>query len=164
MQWVLCRQRVETQGVVPNHNNSHCASTCLLCCEWQKSTKKYWCCLVNTPASSSWMAITRKGITPMCLPPVSRTSPLMTNLSGLPPPYCIRKQSKTTGGGNSLGMRLWMSCTVYNLMCKRRKKISPKKEDLWIGCHTPPLKKAKKQGEIPSPSLSPIPLANEIGW
>jgi len=27
--------------------------------------------------------------------------------------------------------------------------------------HTPPLKKAKKQGEMPLPSLGPIPLKNQ---
>ena len=43
----------------------------------------------------------------------------------------------------------------------RRKKISPKnKKDLGMACHTPPLKKAKKQGEMPLPSLDPIPLKN----
>ena len=39
------------------------------------------------------------------------------------------------------------------------KKISPKNEkDLGMACHTPPLKKVKKQGEMPLPSLGPIPL------
>jgi len=27
-----------------------------------------------------------------------------------------------------------------------------------MACHTPPLKKVKKQGEVPLPSLGPIPL------
>jgi len=30
----------------------------------------------------------------------------------------------------------------------------------WMACHIPPLKKAKKQGEMPLPSLGPIPLKN----
>ena len=39
----------------------------------------------------------------------------------------------------------------------RSKKFSPKnKKDLGMACHTPPLKKVKKQGEMPLPSLSPI--------
>jgi len=29
-----------------------------------------------------------------------------------------------------------------------------------MACHTPPLTKVKKQGEIPLPSLGPIPLNN----
>jgi len=29
-----------------------------------------------------------------------------------------------------------------------------------MACHIPPLKKAKKQGEKPLPSLGPIPLQN----
>ena len=41
----------------------------------------------------------------------------------------------------------------------RSKKFSPKnKKDLGMACHTPPLKKAKKHGEMPLPSLGPIPL------
>jgi len=44
-------------------------------------------------------------------------------------------------------------------ICTRSKKFSPKnKKDLGMACHVPPLKKAKKQGEIPLPSLGPIPL------
>ena len=43
----------------------------------------------------------------------------------------------------------------------RSKKISLKnKKDLGIACHIPPLKKAKKQGEMPLPSLGPIPSLN----
>ena len=43
----------------------------------------------------------------------------------------------------------------------RSKKISPKhKKNLGMACHTPPLKKVKKQGEMPLPSASPIPLKN----
>ena len=46
-----------------------------------------------------------------------------------------------------------MSCTLYNLT---RKKISPKnKKELGMVYHTPPLKKAKKQGEMTLPSLGP---------
>jgi len=41
----------------------------------------------------------------------------------------------------------------------RSKKFSPKnKKDLGMACHAPPLKKMKKQGEMPLPSLGPIPL------
>jgi len=41
----------------------------------------------------------------------------------------------------------------------RSKKFSPKsKKDLGMACHTTPLKKVKKQGETPLPSLGPIPL------
>ena len=41
----------------------------------------------------------------------------------------------------------------------RSKKFSLKnKKNLGMACHTPPLKKAKKQGEMPLPSLGPIPL------
>jgi len=39
----------------------------------------------------------------------------------------------------------------------KKHKISPKdKTDLGMPCHTPPLKKAKKQGEMPLPSLGAI--------
>ena len=53
-----------------------------------------------------------------------------------------------------------LSCySKYNIT--RSKKFSPKnKKDLGMACHIPPLKKAKKQGEMPLPSLSPIPLTN----
>jgi len=34
------------------------------------------------------------------------------------------------------------------------------KKDLRMACHIPPLKKAQKQGEVPLPSLSPIPSLN----
>jgi len=41
----------------------------------------------------------------------------------------------------------------------RSKKFSPKnKKDLGMAYHIPLLKKAKKQGEMPLPSLGPIPL------
>ena len=37
-----------------------------------------------------------------------------------------------------------------------------------MACHTPPLKKAKRQGEMPFPALSSIPSLNspfyEFGW
>jgi len=43
----------------------------------------------------------------------------------------------------------------------RSKKFSPEnKKDVWMACHIPPLRKAKKQGEMPLPSLSPIPIKN----
>jgi len=34
------------------------------------------------------------------------------------------------------------------------------KRDLAMACYTPPLNKAKKQGEMPLPILSPIPFTN----
>ena len=44
---------------------------------------------------------------------------------------------------------------------KKQKIFSEKKKmDLGMACHTPPLKKAKKQGEMPLPSLGPIPSLN----
>jgi len=53
----------------------------------------------------------------------------------------------------------------------RSKKISPKnKKDLGMAYHTSPLKKVKKQGEMPLPILDPIPSLNStfffnvIGW
>ena len=47
------------------------------------------------------------------------------------------------------------------LVCTRSKKFSPKNEkNLGMAYHTPPLKKVKKQGEMPLPSLGPIPLKN----
>jgi len=44
---------------------------------------------------------------------------------------------------------------------KKQKNFSPKnKKALGMACHIPPLKKAKKQGEMPLPSLGPIPSLN----
>jgi len=37
-----------------------------------------------------------------------------------------------------------------------KKKIPKNKKDLVMACHAPPLKKVKKQGEMPLPSLGPI--------
>jgi len=49
-------------------------------------------------------------------------------------------------------------CLLY---IQEAKNFFPKKEnDLGMACHIPPLKKAKKQGEMPLPSLSPIPSLN----
>ena len=42
--------------------------------------------------------------------------------------------------------------------CKKQKIFSENKKDLGMACHTPPLKKVRKQGEMPLPSLGPIPL------
>ena len=49
---------------------------------------------------------------------------------------------------------------VYRLYdYTKSKKFSPKnKKDLGMAYHIPPLKKEKKQGEMPLPSLGPIPL------
>jgi len=43
---------------------------------------------------------------------------------------------------------------------KKQKIFSENKKDLGMACHIPPLKKAKKQGEMPLPSLGPIPSLN----
>ena len=46
-------------------------------------------------------------------------------------------------------------------LTQQGKKLSPiNKEDLGMAYHTPPLKKARKQGEMPLPSLRPSPLKN----
>ena len=63
-----------------------------------------------------------------------------------------------------LGMRLVDSIcrdSADMLYMTRSKKFSQKnKKDLGMACHIPPLKKAKKQGEMPLPSLGSIPLKN----
>jgi len=46
--------------------------------------------------------------------------------------------------------------TVYNM----KKKFSSK--TIGMACHTPPLNKANKQGEMSLPSLSPIPLYKNV--
>ena len=43
-----------------------------------------------------------------------------------------------------------------NLTNKKQKIFSEKQKDLGMAYHTPPLKKVKKQGEMPLPSLGPI--------
>jgi len=64
----------------------------------------------------------------------------------LPPPLGIADQQKAGKHGR-------------NDSSTRSKKISLKnKKDLGMACHIPPFKKAKKQGEMPLPSLGPIPL------
>ena len=51
------------------------------------------------------------------------------------------------------------------LIRNQKQKISLKnKKDLGIACHTAPLKKAKKQGEMPLPSLGPIQKCRIYGW
>ena len=53
------------------------------------------------------------------------------------------------------------STSVSMYYSTRSKKFSLKnKKDLGMACHIPPLKKAKKQGEMPLPSLGPIPSLN----
>jgi len=45
------------------------------------------------------------------------------------------------------------------------KKLANKKQkkmDLGMACHTPPIKEVKEQGEIPLPSLGPIPSLNSL--
>jgi len=49
----------------------------------------------------------------------------------------------------------------------KKQKFPPKnKKDLGMACHIPPLKKAKKQGEMSLPSLGPIPFkkCRMLGW
>jgi len=47
------------------------------------------------------------------------------------------------------------------MLANKKQKFSPNnKKDLGITCHIPPLKKAKKQGEMPLPSFGPIPSLN----
>ena len=65
------------------------------------------------------------------------------------------------GKGESLftGLDYWTELLDSPKNGTRSKKISPKnKKDLGMACHIPPLKKAKKPGEMPLPSLGPIPL------
>jgi len=45
-------------------------------------------------------------------------------------------------------------------LTNKKEKFSPNKRDLWMACHAPPIKIAKQQGEMPLPSLSPIPSLN----
>jgi len=47
---------------------------------------------------------------------------------------------------------------------KKQKIFSEKQKDLGMACHIPPLRKAKKQGEMSLPSLGPIPLKNVEFW
>ena len=57
---------------------------------------------------------------------------------------------------------LRISCALKSSQT-RSKKFSPKnKNDLGMTCHIPPLKKATKQGEMPLPSLGPIPLKKNV--
>ena len=51
------------------------------------------------------------------------------------------------------------SVTVI-LLKQEEKNFLQKKKDLGMVCHTLPLKKVKKQGEMPLPSLGPITLRN----
>ena len=54
-----------------------------------------------------------------------------------------------------LHVHVWTHGPIIN----KKQKIYPKnKKDLGMGYHTPPLKQVKKQGEMPLPSLGPIPL------
>jgi len=48
-------------------------------------------------------------------------------------------------------------CCIYSYY-KKQKNLSEKQKNLGMACHTPPLKKVKKQGKMPLPSLGPIPL------
>jgi len=56
---------------------------------------------------------------------------------------------------------LMLFLILPSLNYTKSKKFSLKnKKDLGMACHTPPLKKVKKQGEMPLPSLGPIPSLN----
>jgi len=46
------------------------------------------------------------------------------------------------------------------MLTNKKQKFSPKTKDLGMVCHIPPLKEAKKQGEMPLLSLGPIPSLN----
>jgi len=47
---------------------------------------------------------------------------------------------------------------MYCNVNKKQKFLPKNKKDLGMACHTPPLKKAKKQGEMPLPNLGPVHL------
>jgi len=49
-------------------------------------------------------------------------------------------------------------CNIINVLQEAKKFYLKNKKDLGMACHTPPLKKVKKQGGMPLPSLGPIPL------
>jgi len=53
-------------------------------------------------------------------------------------------------------MQIWH---IY-IMYKKQKIFSKNKKDSVMACRIPPLKKAKKQGEMPLPSLGPSPSLN----
>jgi len=58
----------------------------------------------------------------------------------------------------------FLQCTGYAQVCniinvlQEAKIFFENKMDLGMACHTPPLKKVKKQGEMPLPSLVPSHL------
>ena len=65
----------------------------------------------------------------------------------------IGQQSNVNQGQGYATHRSTIQCGT------RSKKFSPKnKKNLGMICHIPLLKKAKKQGKMPLPSLGPIPL------
>jgi len=60
---------------------------------------------------------------------------------------------------NDVAQSVYSSVGRYHIFNfdKKQKIFSEKQNDLGMACHIPPLKKAKKQGEMPLPSLGPIP-------
>jgi len=46
---------------------------------------------------------------------------------------------------------------VLQQEAKNKNFLQKKQKDLGMACHTPSLKNVKKQGEMPLPSLVPIP-------
>ena len=58
----------------------------------------------------------------------------------------------------------WLRISCALKSSNKKQKFSPKnKNDLGMAPHISPLKKAKKQGEMPLPSLSHIPSLNSNG-
>ena len=55
-----------------------------------------------------------------------------------------------------LNRKPFATATIYKQEAKNF--LQKNKKDLGMACHIPPLKKARKQGEMPLPCLGPIPL------
>ena len=73
--------------------------------------------------------------------------------------HCLRKCS-SSGFSGELGNYCDTSLCCMTRILPRVYNIKKHKKDLGMACHTPPLKKVKKQGKMPLPSLGPIPLQN----
>jgi len=57
-----------------------------------------------------------------------------------------------------VAMNIACMLSIHSPDDTRSNKFSLKnKMDLGMACHIPPLREAKKQGEMPLPSLGPIP-------
>ena len=66
--------------------------------------------------------------------------------------YVASEMCETPHGKEDLAC-WWKHNFLEHNIITRSKKFSPKnKKDLGMACHIPPLKKAKKQGEMPLPS------------